>query len=78
MNERFASVWDALPPGLHNTAKSPPESLSGAGGMVAHETTNNATKAIYGAMPIASFNWTKKHENATHAGCMEIVGFANE
>ena len=67
--QRFASVWDALPPGLRDADKSTREPLANAG---------NATGAIYWAASIASINWTDKTENATSAGCMESVRQSNE
>ena len=135
MNERFASVWHALPDGLRDvmqtdseveaalfdaastlagqkgftlvrtvngyrltghgrtihtgqlvdaakvmrkSTKSTCEPLSGAGGTVTPASTENATKAIYWAFPIAISNWTDEAENATPACCIESAGSSNE
>ena len=75
---RFASVWDAPPPGLRDADKSTREPLAGAGGTCTPANPENATKAVYWAIPMALNNWTNHDENATCALCMEVVSLSNE
>jgi hypothetical protein len=52
--------------------------LAGADDACTPASTENATRAIYGAVSIASINWTDNTENATCACCMESVRQSNE
>jgi hypothetical protein len=78
MGKRFASVWDALPPGLRDATESTCEPLSGAAGTCTTARTENATKAILWAASIASNNWTDAAENATRPRDTEQHEVSNE
>lgn len=74
---RFGLIEDAARY-IRNATKTAHEPLAGSLPAVGLDLPENATKAIYWAVPIATINWTDISENATCVRCTNQAEVSNE